>query len=57
MTPVPVQGQYERFYIKPYNPIINVSVLVPVPVPETASVIKPLLKAMVLTSHGLQAYG
>ena len=57
MTPVPVQGQYEKFYIKPYNPIINVSVLVPVPVPETASVIKPLLKAMVLTSHGQQAYG
>ena len=27
-------------YIKPYNPLVNISV--PFPVPETASVIKPL---------------
>ena len=32
---VPVQVQCERFYIKPYNPFIHVSV------PETAGVIKP----------------
>ena len=36
-TPDPFQVQCERFYIKPYNPFIYVSV----PVPERASVIKP----------------
>ena len=41
--PVPVQVQCERFYVKPYNPLVHVlvPVPVPVPVPETASVIKP----------------
>ena len=34
-VPVPVQVQYERFYIKPYNPFVHVLVL------ETASVNKP----------------
>ena len=32
---VPVQVQCKRFYIKPYNPFVHVSV------PETTSVIKP----------------
>ena len=41
VSPVPVQVHYERFHIKPYNPFVYVSVLVPVLVPETASVIKP----------------
>ena len=36
-APVPVQVQCERFYIKPHNPFVHVSVLAP----ETASVIKP----------------
>ena len=39
-----VQVQCERFFIKPYNPFIRVSVSLPVPVPETASVITPLDK-------------
>ena len=34
-VPVPVQVQYERFYIKPYNPFVHVLVL------EKASVNKP----------------
>ena len=41
-APVPVQVQCERLYIKPYNRFIHVSVLDPVPVPETSSVTKPL---------------
>ena len=38
-APFPVQEQWERFYIKPYNPFTHISV--PVPVPDTTSVIKP----------------
>ena len=34
---VPVQVQYETFYTKPYNPFVHISV----PVPDTASEIKP----------------
>ena len=41
-APVPVQVQCKRFHIKPYNQFIHVSVLVPVPVLETTSVIKSL---------------
>ena len=42
-VPVPVQVQCERCYIKPYNPFIHVLVAVPVLVPETGSVIKPIV--------------
>ena len=42
VNPVPVQVQCERSYIKPYNPFIHVSVAAPVPVLETASVIKTI---------------
>ena len=38
---VPVQVQCERFYVKPYNPIIHVSHPFQVPILETASVIRP----------------
>ena len=42
-APVPVQVHCERFYIKPYNPFIHVSIPVSVLALETASVIKPSL--------------
>ena len=38
---VPVRVQCERLYIKPYNPLVHISVRIPVPVPETASTITP----------------
>ena len=37
ISPVPVQGQCEHFYLKPHNLFVHVSA----PVLETASVIKP----------------
>ena len=41
--PVPVQVQFERFLLKPYNPFFPVPVPVPVPVlvPDQASVNTP----------------
>ena len=44
---VTVQMQCERFYIKPYNPFVLVSV----PVLETASVIEPLVLLKFTSYH------
>ena len=47
VSPVTVQVQCERFYIKPYNSFVLVSV----PVLETARVIKPLVLLKFIWYH------